>query len=315
MGIWSDLTESKVFTFLGKISVLHWTITIIPGLVSGIGAAMHGKPIEVVILYSVGACALTLVVLHYGRLEWEKHHKGQPSTVQRRYSRLWIPALALMGLVAFAVYHQYGNRRLVKIPPPNESTPIVQPIPLAKPIVAKNTPTEIRVLPGVGRAKVRKTKKAPSAIQQSNSGGTNVQQATTGNNSPIVNSPVSINADRELTDNAANKLEAALRGHTAIVYFSCVGGSAEGQNLARQLQAAVSTVLGWTSQLGASDEITGYAVHGIEVQAPAGQEAAADALVSGLNSVGLEAHRSKTPYTGGSVAPLGAINVEIGSKQ
>jgi len=72
MSMIGDFRESKTFKFIADVSVVHWLMTITPGIVSGLAATMHGRSLEVVILYFFGVSALVLVVLHYGGLAWAK---------------------------------------------------------------------------------------------------------------------------------------------------------------------------------------------------------------------------------------------------
>jgi hypothetical protein len=101
----SEFRESKFFKNIGDISVVHWCITVVPGLASGAAATMHGRPLETVILYFVGACALMFVLLHYGTLAWAKYWPKitQKATDEapRKHWRLTIPILALVVMVAF----------------------------------------------------------------------------------------------------------------------------------------------------------------------------------------------------------------------
>lgn len=99
----------------------------------------------------------------------------------------------------------------------------------------------------------RQTKKPqvriPSrSIQQTNFGGVNVQQATTGNNSPIVNSPITVNQDwglskkqlEDLTHRMAPFAENVDRGDL----ISCVWGDPDSMRFAYNLVAAFRAA-GW----------------------------------------------------------------------
>lgn len=99
MTLISEVRESKLFKLIADISVVHWLITVIPGLVAGMEAATHGKPLETVILYFVGVSALVLVALHYGGLVWAKYWPRLKSVVKPPPLTLWrliVPLGALL---------------------------------------------------------------------------------------------------------------------------------------------------------------------------------------------------------------------------
>jgi hypothetical protein len=153
-----------------------------------------------------------------------------------------------------------------------------------------------------------------TGAQQSNSGGINVQQATTGDHSPIVNSPISINTDREVTPSVAKKLQDSLTGKPAgTVWLSCVPGDAEQQNLAHGLVDALGKIPGWNPRLGTASMIIGRAIHGIEVQIPETQKDTGEVLVNALEAAGLKAYGVKRPDN--SSDPPGDISAWIGGKQ
>lgn len=136
------------------------------------------------------------------------------------------------------------------------------------------------------------------------SGGTVIQ--------PTINN---LDTERELTAQSAPKLTAQIEGYSGSAYFSCVGGSSEQQNLARQLVSFVTQVKGWEkSSLGAADAMVRESIHGIEVRTPAGQERAGEALVRGLIAAGFTAH-SAPRGDPGMFPPNDAIDVLIGSKR
>lgn len=99
MTVLSELRESRLFKAIADISVVHWFFTVVPGLITGVEAAMHGKPLEIVIAYFVGVSALMLVVLHYGALAWAKYFSTiKPEGRDQPAGKLWriiIPAVAL----------------------------------------------------------------------------------------------------------------------------------------------------------------------------------------------------------------------------
>lgn len=101
----SEFRESKFFKAVADISVVHWFFTVGPGLASGVAAAMHGKPLETVILYFVGVCALMLIVLHVGTLVlakyWPKIIQNEANEAPRKSWRLAVPALALAIMLGF----------------------------------------------------------------------------------------------------------------------------------------------------------------------------------------------------------------------
>lgn len=192
-------------------------------------------------------------------------------------------------------------------PVPNPaSTPSEQP--------SRGEPT--KAVP-VARKKPVSPKTEPPPVAPSpsytvtNPTGSIVNQGTTVNGSQTVN----VNADRDLTADGAQMLKAALQGYRGVVYFSCVGGGSEEQNLAMQLAAAISLADGWTGKLGAADEILGRAIHGIEVDAPNEQQDAAKTLVGALDAAGLSAYQGTTYDEQDGGAPANVIIAYIGSKQ
>jgi hypothetical protein len=100
VSVLSEFRESRLFKAIADISVVHWLVTIVPGLVSGTAAAMHGRPLETVILYFVGLSALMLVVLQFGGLAWAKYWpKINQNAADASPYKLWgliIPGMALI---------------------------------------------------------------------------------------------------------------------------------------------------------------------------------------------------------------------------
>lgn len=120
------------------------------------------------------------------------------------------------------------------------------------------------------------------SITQNNSGGINVQQGTTGDNSPILNSPINVNADRRLTGPIP-----ARRSPQGTVWISTLGDSEE-VDLAVHLQVALINA-GWDAQLGARMMIIAGTCRGIEVGSN-GESQASSEIISDLHQQGLEAH-------------------------
>ena len=123
MSLLEDVWESKPFKFIANISVIHWLITVVPGLISGIGATMHDKPIEIVVLYFVGACALMLIVVHYGQKEWNKYVRNAMVNIQGAVSqshwKLLIPVSAFM--IVLVAWVTFGHHKTTIATQQNQS--------------------------------------------------------------------------------------------------------------------------------------------------------------------------------------------------
>lgn len=76
MNVLAEFRESKLFKLVSDISVFHWFLTVIPGLIAAVAAALHGKSIETVVLFFAGVCALAFIAVHYGGLIWAKYGKS-----------------------------------------------------------------------------------------------------------------------------------------------------------------------------------------------------------------------------------------------
>lgn len=101
MSVIAAIRDSKPFKAVADISVVHWIFTSVLGSASGIEAAVHGKPLETVLLYGVGVSALTLAALHYGALFWTKHFStGIQVRSPGSLKRLIIPVLAAVVILA-----------------------------------------------------------------------------------------------------------------------------------------------------------------------------------------------------------------------
>ena len=90
------------------------------------------------------------------------------------------------------------------------------------------------------------------SVQQSNSGGINVQQATTGDNSPIVDSPVTINPEPperhwEITQDICAKILGSVKytGKPLDVPLGWFISDSDGANIANQLTRCLPNVPGW----------------------------------------------------------------------
>jgi hypothetical protein len=103
MSLLSEFRESKLFKLISDISVFHWFFTVGPGALSGIEAALHGKPLETVIAYFVGVSALAMIVIHYGGLLRDKYtRKVEQTTIEQvpnSLRHLAIPCIALFVVI------------------------------------------------------------------------------------------------------------------------------------------------------------------------------------------------------------------------
>lgn len=156
-------------------------------------------------LYLGGAILLAaFLLLAYGFWKWEKAKRWGDAA---RVSTLWMLGIIYFALVGWQIFSQYRKGHpaptltAIKEMPASPQTTL----PLANPNLQnleprKNTPER--------RKQIRKTASSasnpslpptasqqpasPGSIVQSNSGGINVQQGTTAENSPIINSPITV---------------------------------------------------------------------------------------------------------------------------
>lgn len=103
MSVIAEIRDSKFFKLIADISVIHWLITGTLGIVTALEAAVHDKPLETVILYFVGVCALALCALHYGAraLERWEPHKATVRRIPGSVKRLIVPIAALVMVLVF----------------------------------------------------------------------------------------------------------------------------------------------------------------------------------------------------------------------
>lgn len=117
------------------------------------------------------------------------------------FSRRWKLAIMLILVGASAALSGYGFYRSLRpriiekiverpvekiVPCPEQKEPVVTPVPGAKPPKSRGPiVTNTTSAPKIAQA-------PQGGIQQSNSGGVNVLQGTTGENSPIINSPITV---------------------------------------------------------------------------------------------------------------------------
>jgi hypothetical protein len=146
--ILSELRESRLFKAIADISVVHWLFTVVPGLITGIEAAMHGKPLEIVIAYFAGLSALMLVVLHYGALAWAKYFsKIKPEGAHQPAGKLWrmiIPAVALAVILGLGYLAKPKSTSTISSAPTakDESLPASTPAPQSVTDQQKSTSTQ-----------------------------------------------------------------------------------------------------------------------------------------------------------------------------
>jgi len=126
----TDLRESKVWKMISELSVLHWIITVTPGLIAGVARRLHGMPLENSILWFVGISALTLVIVS---------HFKKASTSRPNYWRLAIPVVAIALLMALPLLvteksttpgAQTAIVQQPNAPPPATKKPKPQPTPV-----------------------------------------------------------------------------------------------------------------------------------------------------------------------------------------
>jgi hypothetical protein len=169
------------------------------------GLPMIGVTINVYLGASI--LVVAFILLAYGLWHFEKARRWSEAA---RVSSLWILGIICFALVGAQVYSQYKRdhsspRNDAKITEPGHNTTANNNLPLATPMRPSDTPVPSALRPKTDRPKPKATAPAkptspPSAqpvpgagsLVQSNSGGVNVQQGTTGINSPIINSPITI---------------------------------------------------------------------------------------------------------------------------
>jgi len=111
--------------------------------------------------------------------------------------------LAILGILWLRAIDRYGDRlpkqgAATRIQPPKvaaneKSLGTAEPIEVSPKQKATRAPSTARPQHGKETGAVPPPKPSPGSIQQSNSGGINVQLGTTGDYSPIINSPITIN--------------------------------------------------------------------------------------------------------------------------
>ena len=126
--------------------------------------------------------------------------------------RAWLALVLVivsLGLSTGAFYYFFHPRivekpveKTVESPCPEQKTPAVTPVPSAKPLKGTEH-VEANPIGAWPKAPQRQT-----GIQQSNSGGLNILQGTTGENSPIINSPVTVgNVPRHISPDDMRTLQ------------------------------------------------------------------------------------------------------------
>ena len=99
MTMMAEFRESRTFKLVADISVFHWFFTVIPGVISGVAASMHGKSLETVLAYLVGVSALAMAGVHYGSLAVARYRPRiahETEKIPKSLSRLIIPFAALV---------------------------------------------------------------------------------------------------------------------------------------------------------------------------------------------------------------------------
>jgi len=152
-------------------------------------------------------CSAILLVAYFiftetldwvGRIEVIRDHFPKfPEFLERRIFRIALLVVAIILLIRVAT--ERDDKKVEIGVSPN---PTAQAAPATEPKKNAPVPSQPDVAPQIKPIPAAKPAKRPSLVEsnpinvptigQSNSGGVNVQQATTGKNSPIVNSPVTI---------------------------------------------------------------------------------------------------------------------------
>ncbi len=101
MTIVQNIRDSKVFKLIADISVVHWIVTVGPGVCASVVAATHGKSLEDVLLYFFLIFAAASFLVYYSELLYGKW-KASRGTVEQetRYrNKNWGLAVPLLALV------------------------------------------------------------------------------------------------------------------------------------------------------------------------------------------------------------------------
>lgn len=142
------------------------------------------------------------LIIHRQWLEGRYRGKPIPTLV------VGLVVLAIIGICLIGATHKIWGK-LSRQKQPNivavtNEPPTVQALVTREPAQTSSSDSQaLKERKGKGRKAAQPAPPVPasSSISQSNSGGINVQQATTGENSPIINSPITIeNRQRSLTD-------------------------------------------------------------------------------------------------------------------
>jgi hypothetical protein len=162
--------------------------------------------ITVNLILGVVSLLAAFILLAYGFWHWEKARQWGDAA---RVNTLWGLGLVYVVLVGFQVYSQYqkdhtaSDRTTIQANPTSAPKSILNPVPGAQvqPEPRSTIPKLQNPSNSAPKQRTSSVEKPSAPIQsptmksslfQSNSGGVNVQQGTTGDNSPIVNSPITI---------------------------------------------------------------------------------------------------------------------------
>jgi hypothetical protein len=111
VSMFAEFRESRLFKLVSDISVFHWFFTVVPGGIAAVGARLHGKPVEIVLLFFFGVCAFAFMALHYGALAWTKYvshvEKQVEAKIPGNLQRLLIPIAALLIVITFSVWPKH----------------------------------------------------------------------------------------------------------------------------------------------------------------------------------------------------------------
>jgi hypothetical protein len=217
--------------------------------------------------------------------------------IQNMSLRLILTGMCLL----FVVGGLYGLNIWLR-PKPDQIAPEVSQL------STSTAPQEQIVLTPATKPDPRKKKRPPRnnqngrdrSVQQSNSGGINVQQTTTGDNSPIVNSPVTINPEPperhwEITNDDCAKILGPVKStHTGKPLEVPLGwfvSDPDGANVANQLIRCLPNAPGW--------HVTGALLpgvpEGITVVTSEEYMSVAESLRDGLRLVGFNAEVQLIP--------------------
>jgi hypothetical protein len=204
----------------------------------------------IVCLFVAGAIPLLIAAIRYERfLKAGGKLKQQIATHPLSFILLcFLLLIVSSSIVVTLVQHFHAHVAATASVPPTPAT-IPSPIPQNQPqqTAPKDAaPTKERAKPPKTQSATQPTQvtstRSPGSVVQNNSGGVNVQQGTTGDNSPIINSPITVGSiPRSLDPDQGAKFAHALGPNPAgFMGIACLLGDNEGCDYADQIRKEIA---------------------------------------------------------------------------